>query len=94
LQGDKKPGKGGSEKPNGPSGEYGIASKMQARSVNPAAEADRKVSRRCRRVKGRIEEWASTGTEADAHWSIDPQRDKSRGGEQRAHVTPSPDAMF
>jgi len=63
LKGDKKPGKGGSKKPNGSGKEFGIASKMQARSVDPAAEADGKISRRRRRVKGRIEERASTGTE-------------------------------
>jgi len=45
--------------PNGPDAGLGIVSKMQARSVDPAAETDRKVSRRCRRVKGRIEEQAS-----------------------------------
>jgi hypothetical protein len=40
---------------NGLDADVGIVSKMQARSVDPAVEADRKVSRRCRRVKGRIE---------------------------------------
>ena len=46
---------------NGLDADVGIVSKMQARSVDPAAETDRKVSRRCRRVKGRIERQASTG---------------------------------
>ena len=45
--------------PNGLDAGLGIVSKMQARSVDPAAETDRKVSRRCRRVKGRIEKQAS-----------------------------------
>jgi xanthine dehydrogenase accessory factor len=39
-----------------------------------AAEMDRKVRNRCRRVKGRIEKRASTGMDsADAHQRIDPQ---------------------
>ena len=36
-QGDKKPNGGGSVKPNGPGEVFGIASKMQAGSVDPAA---------------------------------------------------------
>jgi hypothetical protein len=48
-------------RPNGLDADFEIVSKMQARSVDPAAETDRKVSRRCRRVKGRIEEQASIG---------------------------------
>jgi hypothetical protein len=58
-RGDKKPEGDGSMGPNGPDADFGIVSKMQARSVDPAAETDRKVSRRCRRVKGRIEKQAS-----------------------------------
>jgi hypothetical protein len=49
-----------------------LVSKMQARSVDPAAETDRKVSRRCRRVKGRIEKQASIG--------MDSGRAPERGG--------------
>jgi hypothetical protein len=41
---------------------FGIVSKMQARNVDPAVVIDRKVSRRCRRAKGRIEKRVSTGT--------------------------------
>lgn len=67
---------------------------MQVGSVDPAAETDRKISRRCRRVKGRIEKLASTGTGADVHWSFDPQPGKTGSGEQRANVTPFSDAMF
>jgi len=37
-------------------------SKLQARSVDPAAGTDRKISRRCRRAKGRIEKRVSTET--------------------------------
>ena len=61
---------------------------MQARSVDPAAETDRKVRRRCRRAKGRTEKRVSTetGITADAHRSIDPQPAKTGGGEQRAQV--------
>jgi hypothetical protein len=40
---------------------FGIVSKMQARNVDPAVVIDRKVSRRCRRAKGRIEKRVSTG---------------------------------
>jgi CspA family cold shock protein len=50
--------------PNGLDEGFGIVSKMQARSVDPAAETDRKVSRRCRRVKGRIEKQASIGMDS------------------------------
>jgi hypothetical protein len=32
--------------------------------------------------------------EADAHLRIDPQLDKTGGGEQRAHVSSIPDATF
>jgi len=71
-----------------------IALKMQAGSVDPAAVMDRKVNRRCRRAKGRIEEQASTGTGADARRSVDPQPGKTGCGEQWANVTPWPDAMF
>ena len=53
----------GARNRTGSSGDFRIASKMQARSVDPAAGTDRKISRRCRRVKGRIEKQASTGTE-------------------------------
>jgi hypothetical protein len=67
---------------------------MQARSVNPATEICRKAGHRCRRVKGRIEKQVSTGTEADAHRSFDPQLDKTGGGERRANITPFADAMF
>jgi len=45
---------------------------MQVGSVDPAAGIGRKTSRRCRRVKSRIEKRASTETEsgrAPAHWS-------------------------
>jgi hypothetical protein len=44
--------------------DFRAALKMQARSVDPAAETCRKVGHRCRRVKGRIEKQVSTGTEA------------------------------
>jgi hypothetical protein len=72
-KGDKKPDGGGSSESNESEEDVGIALKMQAGSVDPAAEADRKVSRRCRRVKGRIEKRASIGMgTADAHQSIDP----------------------
>ena len=68
---------------------------MEARSVDPAAETDRKIHRRCRRAKGCIEKRASTGMEkADAHRSSDPLPAKTGSGEQRAHVTPSTDAEF
>jgi hypothetical protein len=68
---------------------------MQARSVDPAVETDRKISRRCRRVKGRIEMRVSTGKgAADARRSFDPQPDKTGCGEQWAYVTTFPDAMF
>jgi len=46
---------GGSAGPNGLSVDFRIISKKQVRSVDPAAGTDRKVSRRCRRAKGRIE---------------------------------------
>jgi len=46
---------GGSAEPNGLSVDFRIISKMQVRSVDLAAGTDRKVSRRCRRAKGRIE---------------------------------------
>jgi hypothetical protein len=32
--------------------------------------------------------------EADAHLRTDPQLAKTSGGEQRAHVSPDPDATF
>jgi hypothetical protein len=57
----KKPDGGGSAGPNGSSADFGIASKMQAGNVDPAAEAGRKAGYRCRRAKGRIEGRASTG---------------------------------
>jgi hypothetical protein len=43
--------------------DFRAALKMQARSVDPAVETCRKVSHRCRRVKGRTEKQVSTGTE-------------------------------
>jgi len=67
---------------------------MQARSVNPATETCRKAGHRCRRVKGRIEKQASTGTETDAHRRYDPQLNKIGGGELRANILPFTDAMF
>jgi len=57
----EKLGGGASAEPNGLDGDSEIASKMQARSVDPAAETDRKTSRRGRRAKGRIEERAVGG---------------------------------
>jgi len=51
----KKLNGGGSAKPNGPGGDFGIASKRQARSVDPAGVTDRKVSHLRRRAKGRVE---------------------------------------
>jgi len=45
---------------------------MQAGNGDLAAGTDRKINRRCWRAKGRIEEQASTGTEADAHLSVNP----------------------
>src|SRR6185437_5846507 len=59
---DKKSGGGGSAKPNGPGGYFGIASKMQAGSVDPAAVTGRKASCRCWRAQGRIEGRVSTET--------------------------------
>jgi len=44
--------------------DFRAALKMQARSVDPAAETCRKAGHRRRRVKGRIEKQVSTGTEA------------------------------
>jgi len=71
-------------RPNESGGDFGIVSKMQARSVDPAAEAYRKSRRRCRRAKGRIENRVSTGREkADTHRSIDPRLDKTDCGERR-----------
>jgi hypothetical protein len=59
--------------------------RREARSIDPAAETDRKVRRRCWRAKGCVEKRASTGMEkADAHRSIDPLPAKTGSGEQRA----------
>jgi hypothetical protein len=60
-KGDKKPDGDGSAGSNGLSVGFEIATKMQAGSVDLAAEADRKISRRCWRAKGRIERRASIG---------------------------------
>jgi hypothetical protein len=69
---------------------------MQARNVNPAAVADRKINHHCRRVKGRIEEQASTetGITADAHQRIDPQPEKHRRRGATGSRPNVSDAMF
>ena len=91
----EKPEKAGSQRPNGSSDSFRIALKIQAGNVEAAAGTNRKIGSRCCGVKGRIEEWASTGKGiADAHLSADPQPGKTGSGKQRAYVTPFSDAAF
>ena len=61
-------------------GDSRAVSKMQARSVDPAAGTRRKARLRRRRAKGRIEKQASTGTESGQAQSFDPQPAKLAAG--------------
>jgi len=67
---------------------------MQAGNVDAVVGIGREASSRSCRAKGRIERRASTGTDADTLLRTDPQSAKTGGGEQRAQVSPVPDATF
>jgi hypothetical protein len=54
---------------------------MQARNIDTVVGVGRKAGNHRRVVKGRIEDQASIGMSADAHWSDDPMPGKSGAGE-------------